>query len=112
MHLGLKLKLARVSKGLTQQDLADKINKTRPLISHIEQTGKVNYYTLRTICDVLDIDPDDIDETARIAAEPSDAIEIIALKNEIRILKQENQMLKEYISEQKQLIKALQQGKK
>jgi len=46
MHLGKKIKLARVSKSLTQQELADLIHKTRPLISHIEQTGKVNPYTL------------------------------------------------------------------
>lgn len=43
-------------KDLTQQELADMIHKTRPLISSIEQTGKVNIYTLRQICEALDID--------------------------------------------------------
>lgn len=109
MHLGLKIKLARVAKGYTQQDLAEKINKTRPLISHIEQTGKVNYYTLKTICDVLEITPEDLDETARLVSEPLEGFEITSLKNEIRLLRQENQMLKEHIGEQKQLIKSLQQ---
>jgi transcriptional regulator with XRE-family HTH domain len=60
MHLGLRIKIARISKGLTQEQLAEKINKTRPLISSIEQTGKVNYYTLKKICSILNIDPDDL----------------------------------------------------
>jgi transcriptional regulator with XRE-family HTH domain len=55
MHIGLKIKLARIAKGFTQQDLADKIFKTRPLVSHIEQTGNVNSKTLEEIKKVLDI---------------------------------------------------------
>lgn len=61
MHLGLKIKVARLSKGLSQQELAQKINKTRPLISHIEQTGRVNSYTLIAISEVLGVSLDDID---------------------------------------------------
>ncbi|MFN7312455.1 MAG: helix-turn-helix domain-containing protein [Bacteroidota bacterium] len=60
MHLGLHIKMARMSKGLTQEDLAEKINKTRPLISSIEQTGKVNYYTLAKICEILEVDANDL----------------------------------------------------
>lgn len=56
MHIGLKIKMIRLSKGLKQIDLADKINKTRALVSHIEQTGQVNYYTLETIAKALEID--------------------------------------------------------
>ena len=48
--------MIRLSKGLKQIDLADKINKTRALVSHIEQTGQVNYYTLETIAKALEID--------------------------------------------------------
>jgi transcriptional regulator with XRE-family HTH domain len=46
---------------MTQQDLADKINKERPLISHIETTGKVNYYTLQSICKALQTTPDELE---------------------------------------------------
>ena len=67
MHLGLRIKIARISKGMTQEDLAEKINKTRPLISSIEQTGKANYYTLKKICDVLDLD---LEETQNMVNDP------------------------------------------
>lgn len=61
MHLGKKIKMARQFKGLTQDQLAEKIGKTRPLVSQIEVTGKVNAYTLRKICDVLEVDIDQFD---------------------------------------------------
>ena len=49
MHIGLQIKLARIAKGLTQQELAERIFKARPLISHIEQKGEVNERTLADI---------------------------------------------------------------
>jgi transcriptional regulator with XRE-family HTH domain len=55
MHIGLQIKLARIAKGLTQQDLAVRIFKTRPLVSHIEQKGEVNEKTLADIKKVLDM---------------------------------------------------------
>lgn len=67
MHLGLRIKIARISKGITQEELAEKINKTRPLISSIEQTGKANYYTLRKICEVLELE---WDETTNMVNDP------------------------------------------
>lgn len=56
MHIGLKIKMIRLSKGLKQIDLADRINKTRALVSHIEQTGQVNYYTLESIAKALEVE--------------------------------------------------------
>jgi transcriptional regulator with XRE-family HTH domain len=41
MHTGKKIKLLRNIKNITQEELAEKINKTRALVSHIEKTGKV-----------------------------------------------------------------------
>lgn len=113
MHLGLKIKLARVAKGFTQNDLAVKINKTRPLISHIEQTGKVNYYTLRSICDVLEMDTDDMGEAPHEFEEPLESLssglknELMMLKSENRMLKEEIQILRELVNSQKMLIQML-----
>ncbi|HET6991358.1 MAG TPA: helix-turn-helix domain-containing protein [Bacteroidia bacterium] len=57
--------MARQLRGLTQEQLADKIGKTRPLVSQIEVNGKVNAYTLQKICDVLELDIEQFDgETA------------------------------------------------
>lgn len=111
MHLGLKIKLARVAKGFTQNDLAVKINKTRPLISHIEQTGKVNYYTLRSICDALEIDTEDMDEARQEFDEPHEPLglknELMMVKSENRLLKEEIQILRELVNSQKMLIQML-----
>src|SRR5665213_642320 len=59
MHIGKKIRVARVRKEMTQEQLAEKIGKTRPLISQIESTGKVKTGTLKQICKVLGIDLDD-----------------------------------------------------
>ena len=40
-NINMKLKLARVEKGLSQQELADKVNATRQTIGLIEK-GKYN----------------------------------------------------------------------
>lgn len=64
MHKGLKIKLARIGSGLTQEQLADKIDKTRPLVSNIEQTGQGNYYTIKKICEVLNIDIETLENEA------------------------------------------------
>ncbi|PZF73965.1 helix-turn-helix domain-containing protein [Taibaiella soli] len=55
MHIGKKVKRIRAFRGLTQQDLANAIGKTRSLISHLERTGEVSKYTLKEIADVLQI---------------------------------------------------------
>ena len=103
MHLGKKIKLARVAKGWSQEDLAEKVNKTRPLISHIENTGKANSYTLTKICKVLNLDPSTINES--IALSPSDFY--LSEKNnkkEIIQLQEKIKLLEELIDSQKDLI--------
>ncbi|CAN5133461.1 hypothetical protein BH09BAC5_BH09BAC5_27970 [soil metagenome] len=64
MHLGKKIKMARQFRGLTQDELAEKIGKTRPLVSQIEVSGKVNNYTFQKICEVLDLDIEQFDGSA------------------------------------------------
>jgi transcriptional regulator with XRE-family HTH domain len=102
MHIGVKIKIARITKNLTQEELAYKINKTRPLVSHIEQTGKANIYTLKKICSVLGLD---IDELQNEVNEPKAAYS----KDEIKRLKEEISLLKELVSSQKEVIAELKQ---
>jgi transcriptional regulator with XRE-family HTH domain len=110
MHLGLKIKVARTAKGLTQQDLADKINKTRPLISHIEQTGKVNSYTLNKICKALQVDITILESMVNergityFSGKEGDPAHY---KEEIRRMNEEIKLLKELISSQKEIIISL-----
>ena len=114
MHIGRKIKVARVSKGLTQQDLAEKINKTRPLISHIEQTGKISAYTLNKISAVLNIDFNDVEQVFTdnkghytYKKENADA-----LKVENERLRKEIDILHELIESQKEVIKGLKEKSK
>ncbi len=103
-NIGLKIKIARIAKQLTQEELADKINKTRPLISHIEQTGKVNHHTLTKICQVLDVS---IEEIESEVSEPSGVYRsnsLQSLKNEIARLNEEVQLYKDLVTSQKEII--------
>lgn len=112
MHLGKKIKLARVSKSLTQQELADLIHKTRPLISHIEQTGKVNPYTLHEICKVLDLDIANLNFDFGLVNESGETnyrTELESLRTENRLLLQEINTLRDLVASQKHLIELLQQ---
>ena len=92
MNLGRKIKLARVAKGWSQEDLAEKINKTRPLISHIENTGKANAYTLTKICKVLSLDLAAVTDETEInpgdfyISEKNLSKEIIQLNDKIKLL--------------------------
>lgn len=121
MHIGLKIKLARIAKGLTQQDLAEKIFKTRPLVSHIEQTGIVNSRTLEEIKKVLDM-PDDVNhelnepglvyETNRVpSGNKFVQQELEHALREIELLKAELDTLRQLANTQKQLIDLLQKQK-
>lgn len=92
---------------MTQQQLADEVNKTRPLISSIEQKGKVNIHTLRKICEVLDLDPDRIEDTANepmlvYGKNTSQKEELLEL--EVLQLKKEISQLNDLVDSQKELI--------
>lgn len=56
-RMRMNLKLARISKGLTQKELASKIGKSHALINRME-TGTTNLRVgeLIKICEVLEID--------------------------------------------------------
>ncbi|MFN4973449.1 MAG: helix-turn-helix domain-containing protein [Bacteroidota bacterium] len=107
MHIGLQIKFARMRKRLTQQDLAERINKTRPLISNIEQTGKVNYYTLVKICEVLEVD---IDSLHQMVEEPDSYYPSADSKNKnqrLQQLERQIEQLNMLVDSQKDLIVAL-----
>src|SRR5678809_240914 len=93
MHIGQKIRLIRKMQNLTQDDLAEKINKTRPLISTIERTGQGHPYTINAICKALKIKSDQLesfDEKAIrsfIAGKPEqDQKEVDSLMREIELL--------------------------
>lgn len=62
MHIGKAIKKLRQLADFTQQAMANDIGKTKGLISQIEKTGKVNYYTLSKIAKTLKTTPDKIEE--------------------------------------------------
>ncbi len=106
-NLGLKIRVARTAKRLSQEQLAEKINKTRPLVSHIEQTGKVNIHTLKKICQVLDLSIEDLENEGNESINLPKNNSIQALKAEIDRLTDEIAMLKELVATQKEFIAEL-----
>lgn len=55
MKLGVKIKVARVAKGWSQQNLADEVFVSRGLIGHIEQRNEGAPETLKKIEKALGI---------------------------------------------------------
>ena len=114
MHIGKKIKLLRQFRGLTQEDLAEKINKTRALVSHIEQTGKANYYTLQLITQVLNTNEEELElvgSTDKPYENPETDTKVEMLEEKLEQYKSENKMLKDMISSQKKLIQLLEKTK-
>lgn len=108
MDIGQKIKILRAKKGINQQELADLINKTRTLISHIEVTSKVNYYTLSEIANALDVPVDyftNDNYDDNIAAESS--AHYANLKDKVTKLEREVELLNEIIANQKEIIQQL-----
>jgi transcriptional regulator with XRE-family HTH domain len=115
MHIGQKIRLLRVSQRMTQQQLAEKIHKERPLISHIERTGKIHHQTLQLICKALKVSPEQLEFASD---EPFGAYsngpgaeiqqlktEVDRLKNEIRLKDEIIQAMKAHLREIKSLRK-------
>jgi transcriptional regulator with XRE-family HTH domain len=108
MHLGLKIKVERIKQKLTQEQLAEKINKTRPLVSSIEQTGKAGYYTLQKICQVLGLDIDELNDPAY---DPQHSYQNTEQIDKIKSLEQEIEYLKRIIESQSDLINVMKENK-
>ena len=116
MQTGKKIKLLRAIKGLSQEQLADKIGRTRALISHIEQTGKVNYDTLTLILKVLNISKNEFDDFEQNNLKLNATKEYQSVTKEMQTLQdlmescqKENTILKELVEIQKDVITMLKQ---
>ncbi len=114
-HVGKKIKQYRLMKGISQQQLADLIHKGRPLVSHIENTGKVNHATLLSICKALQVSEEQL---TSVSEEPFSGwnkestnenkllqAEIEFLKSEVKLKDEMLLLLKAHIKELKRKLK-------
>ena len=111
MLTGKKIRLIRNILGLSQEELAEKIGRTRALVSHIEQTGKVNHHTFLAILKTFKLteaDFDRIDDKAirqSLYRDPQELPnEIKRLEEKISQINKDNKMLKELVETQKGMI--------
>jgi transcriptional regulator with XRE-family HTH domain len=100
MHLGKAIRNLRLLSDLTQLQLAKSIGKTKGLISQIEKNGRVNYYTLLKIAEVLQTTPEKITQyqNSLEGKAASGSTESIQKKlPDLDLMKLENHFLKEQI---------------
>ncbi len=108
-HIGKKIKILRAWKGITQDELSEKVHKTRSLLSHIEKTGKVNAYTLEKIIEALGMSKaefDNFDPSCNVirSAAKDKGSEMGLLRERLTISIKENRVLKELVLMQRKLI--------
>jgi transcriptional regulator with XRE-family HTH domain len=112
-HLGQKIKRLRAYRGLTQEDLAKSLGKTRSLVSFFERTGNINKYTLQEISNLLNTTPEEL-ENDHIQISPAEPQGHKATGPEEKLisqLQQEIVFLKETIHQQWLLLKELSKSK-
>ena len=114
MHYGEKIKLLRHLNGMNQEDIAEKIGRTRALISHIEQTGKVHHETLLQIIRLFNISEEEFrdfkGEDIKIGKSKDQIktdLEMAELQDELKSLRKENGILKQLVESQKEIINLL-----
>jgi transcriptional regulator with XRE-family HTH domain len=120
MHIGEKIKMARRIRSLTQDELGNKINKTRAAVSFIEQTGKVNHFTLKAILKVLNISEEDLNnikQKSQLMLEPGSVNESLKAENEalrlkINALNKQLETQNEHIKSLQKLVSVLERKKK
>lgn len=116
MHAGKKIKILRTIRNLSQQQLADRINRTRALVSHIEQSGKVNHYTLLEILKVFKMtEAEFINYHPKEISSPYSGEdlkkEVTELKDQLSRLKKDYENLEEKVELYKKLIQSLEKRK-
>jgi transcriptional regulator with XRE-family HTH domain len=110
-HLGEKIKRLRAFRGMTQEELAEALGKTRSLVSFLERTGKVNKYTLQEIAGILKTTPDDLEAGITLEEDSQPGYSNTNDEQLIEQLRQEISFLKETINNQWQLLKELSKSK-
>lgn len=115
-HIGKKIKRFRSFRGMTQEELATAIGKTRSLVSFFERTGNINKYTLMEIAQILDTTVEEL-ETGNFGTSNTFQEQVISSqkKNDSNQLIEQQQaeinFLKETINHQWELLKSLAKGK-
>ncbi len=112
-HIGNKIKRFRGFRGMTQEQLAEAVGKTRSLVSYFERTGVINKYTFKEIAEVLHITTEELekleDEVLKLKESPTDthcSNESFAEKL-LEQQKSEINFLKQTITQQWELIQRL-----
>ena len=111
-HIGQRIKRLRSYRGMTQDDLAAALGKTRSLVSFLERTGKVNKYTLQEVAQILNVTPEDLEagDTFRVSDAPM-PVSSPPKTELVDQLRQEIGFLKETINHQWDLLKSLSKSK-
>ncbi len=119
MHAGKKIKLLRNFQGMSQEELATKIRRTRGLVSYIETTGKVNHETLALILDVFKLNRDEFNAFEQSQSVPAQikeynrrSDEVKALQEQVKYYRNENATLHQLVESKQMIIEMLQQQKK
>ena len=112
-HLGQKIKRLRAYRGMTQEDLAKSLGKTRSLVSFFERTGNINKYTLQEVSTLLNTTPEELENNIPHSSgtEHTNSKHAGTDDQLISQLQKEIVFLKETISEQWQLLKELSKSK-
>ena len=116
-HLGQKIKRLRAFKGMTQEDLAAALGKTRSLVSYFERTGNINSYTLQEITLILGSNPEELELLENgenhngHPDQKSNGSNNGALQKLVDQQKAEILFLRETINYQRQLLNELSKGK-
>ncbi len=111
--MGQKIKRLRAYRGLTQEDLARSLGKTRSLVSFFERTGNINKYTLQEISQLLNTTPEELEnDTIHISPAVSPTHSFGGPQEKlITQLQEEISFLKETINHQWQLLRDLSKSK-
>ena len=119
MLTGKKIRLLRQIHGYTQEELASIIGRTRALVSHIEQSDKVNHDTLLLILKLFRLSEEEFkrfDNTDLKKPKSKDYSTneepVLQLKEKLTGYQKENEMLKDLVESQKEIIKLLKSSKK
>jgi transcriptional regulator with XRE-family HTH domain len=109
MHIGEKIKLIRKLQGLTQDQIAEKIHRTRNLVTQIEKTGEGHPNTIANICKALKIKPDQLESFDEKSIRQFIAGKTEPDVKEVESLKRELELLKDLVKSKQDQINMLQE---